>query len=114
MAVHHIAGSWTEYYEAFIEADTDHKIEIGGKGVGRFVCLKAFKELNITSYFTQKSEIKSIQFDFKSTNENLHDLIDLASHIHCHLWQYKPICRVLTHEIVNERYKRKRPTKKPD
>jgi hypothetical protein len=22
MGVHHIAGSWTEYYEAFIEADT--------------------------------------------------------------------------------------------
>jgi hypothetical protein len=22
MGVHHISGSWTEYYEAFIEADT--------------------------------------------------------------------------------------------
>jgi hypothetical protein len=62
-----------ENLKAFIEADTDHKIEIGGKGVGRFVCLKAFKELNITSYFTQKSEIKSIQFDFKSTKIGFHD-----------------------------------------
>src|SRR5690606_39059325 len=38
-----------ENLKAFIEADTDHKIDIGGKGVGRFVCLKAFRELNITS-----------------------------------------------------------------
>jgi hypothetical protein len=53
-----------ENLKAFIEADTDHKIEIGGKGVGRFICLKAFKELNITSYFVQKSEMKSIQFNF--------------------------------------------------
>jgi signal transduction histidine kinase len=28
-----------ENLKAFIEADTDHKIDIGGKGVGRFVCL---------------------------------------------------------------------------
>ena len=35
----------------FIEADTDHKIEIGGKGVGRFVCLKAFKSILISSVF---------------------------------------------------------------
>ena len=62
-----------ENLKAFIEADTDHKIEIGGKGVGRFVCLKAFKELNITSYFVQKSEIKSIQFDFKPTKDGFHD-----------------------------------------
>lgn len=61
-----------ENLKAFIEADTDHKIEIGGKGVGRFVCLKAFKELNITSYFIQKSEIQSIQFDFKSTKVGFH------------------------------------------
>ena len=41
-----------ENLRAFIEADTDHKIDIGGKGVGRFVCLKAFKELSIKSFYT--------------------------------------------------------------
>lgn len=62
-----------ENLKAFIEADTDHKINIGGKGVGRFVCLKAFKELNITSYYKENSEIKSVKFDFKPTKEGFHN-----------------------------------------
>lgn len=35
----------------FVEADTDHKREIGGKGVGRFVCLKAFKSMSVKSIY---------------------------------------------------------------
>jgi hypothetical protein len=62
-----------ENLKAFIEADTDHKIDIGGKGVGRFVCLKAFKELNITSYFKDNTETKSVKFDFKPTKEGFHN-----------------------------------------
>ncbi|AXT19796.1 ATP-binding protein [Flavobacteriaceae bacterium AU392] len=53
---------------SFIESDTDHKIEIGGKGVGRFVCLKAFKKLNIKSqYIDSDTSLKAISFDFKAT-----------------------------------------------
>lgn len=59
--------------KAFIEADTDHKIDIGGKGVGRFVCLKAFKELNITSFYKEINETKSVKFDFKATKEGFHN-----------------------------------------
>lgn len=62
-----------ENLKAFIEADTDHKIEIGGKGVGRFVCLKAFRELNIQSVFRQGSELSAIKFDFKATKLGFHD-----------------------------------------
>ena len=62
-----------ENLKAFIEADTDHKIDIGGKGVGRFVCLKAFKELNITSYYKENSETKTVKFDFKLTKEGFHN-----------------------------------------
>ena len=62
-----------ENLKAFIEADTDHKIDIGGKGVGRFVCLKAFRELNIQSFFIENQETKSIQFDFKPTREGFHN-----------------------------------------
>lgn len=62
-----------ENLKAFIEADTDHKIDIGGKGVGRFVCLKAFRELNITSYYQDNSETKSVKFDFKPTKEGFHN-----------------------------------------
>lgn len=62
-----------ENLKAFIEADTDHKIDIGGKGVGRFVCLKAFKELRIKSYYFEDEISKSIQFDFKPTKEGFHN-----------------------------------------
>ncbi|WP_320052486.1 hypothetical protein [uncultured Acetobacteroides sp.] len=62
-----------ENLKAFIEADTDHKIEIGGKGVGRFVCLKAFKELNITSFYVENKIRKSVQFDFKPTKDGFHN-----------------------------------------
>ncbi len=41
-------------FRSFIEADTDHKLDIGGKGLGRFVCLKAFKWLSVKS--TYKSD----------------------------------------------------------
>ncbi len=59
--------------KAFVEADTDHKIDIGGKGVGRFVCLKAFKELNVSSFYIHDEVSNSIQFNFKATKEGFHD-----------------------------------------
>ncbi len=62
-----------ENLQAFLEADTDHKIEIGGKGVGRFLCLKGFNELNIESFYLENKEIKSIKFDFKPTKEGFHN-----------------------------------------
>lgn len=53
-----------------------------------------------------------IQFDFKSTKQNLHDLIDLANKIDCNLWQYSPKRQVLTHEMVEARYQRLKPRAK--
>ena len=67
-----------ENLKAYIEADTDHKIEIGGKGVGRFVCLKAFKELNIKSFYKDNKTYKSIQFDFRATREGFHNFSNPA------------------------------------
>jgi len=65
--------------KAFTEADTDHKINIGGKGVGRFVCLKAFKELNITSFYKENNVTKSVKFDFKATKEGFHNFSNPSS-----------------------------------
>lgn len=60
---------------AFVEADTDNKIEIGGKGVGRFVCLKAFAELNVKSqYFDKDSFVKAISFQFRATKQGFHNI----------------------------------------
>ena len=59
-----------ENLTSFVEADTDHKLDIGGKGVGRFVCLKAFRQLNVSSQFLdERAEQKTISFDFKPTKE---------------------------------------------
>ena len=60
-----------------------------------------------------KSGYIRVQFDFKSTKENLRDLITLANSINCNLWQYKPKRQILTHEIVSNRYKRTKPRSKP-
>lgn len=57
----------------FIETDTDHKLEMGGKGVGRFVCLKAFKKLVIKSQFANNGSVLSRQFEFRNTKEGFHD-----------------------------------------
>lgn len=57
----------------FIEADTDHKIEIGGKGVGRFVCLKAFKSIGVYSTFDYSGQLYFREFDFKPTREGIHN-----------------------------------------
>ncbi len=59
---------------SFFEADTDHKIEIGGKGVGRFVCLKAFRELKVFSEYKEGIEQKAISFDFKATKTGFENI----------------------------------------
>lgn len=38
-------------FKSFMESDTDHKADIGGKGVGRFSWLKAFNNVDIHSIF---------------------------------------------------------------
>ncbi len=60
---------------AFVEADTDNKIEIGGKGVGRFVCLKAFTELDVRSNFLNKANtLSAISFQFRATKQGFHNI----------------------------------------
>lgn len=44
-------GMNDENLRSFTEADSDHKLSIGGKGLGRFVCLKAFKYLSVESTY---------------------------------------------------------------
>jgi hypothetical protein len=56
----------------FIETDTDHKIDIGGKGVGRFICLKAFEHLKIESCFKKGDGKVYREFEFKNTKEGFH------------------------------------------
>lgn len=54
-------------YKSFIEADTDHKLDIGGKGLGRFVCLKAFKWLSVQSTYKSENGFRKREVNLKNT-----------------------------------------------
>ncbi|QPH38927.1 ATP-binding protein [Pedobacter endophyticus] len=66
----------------FIEADTDHKIEIGGKGVGRFVCLKAFKKIEVKSHFEADEKLITRTFEYRNTKEGIHNFDQSAADEH--------------------------------
>jgi hypothetical protein len=56
--------------EYFVEADTDHKMEIGGKGVGRFVCLKAFQKMIVDSNSLADGVMIKRHFEFHPSKED--------------------------------------------
>lgn len=51
-------------WEAFTTTDTDHKIKIGGKGVGRLLWLDCFKDIEISSVYMESDEHKRRSFRF--------------------------------------------------
>lgn len=58
-----------ENFNSFQEFDSEYKSEIGGKGVGRLVCLKAFNKLIIESKYLDGNVLRFRTFDFKKTVE---------------------------------------------
>lgn len=60
-------GMNDENLKSFMEADSDHKLNIGGKGLGRFVCLKAFKWLSVESTYKDIAGFKKRQINLKNT-----------------------------------------------
>lgn len=60
----------------FAEADTDHKREIGGKGVGRFVCLKAFKSMSVKSIYYENGHNNYRSFSFVPTPQGFENYIE--------------------------------------
>lgn len=62
------AGLNGENWEAFKTTDTDNKIAIGGKGVGRLLWLDCFKQIKIESVFEDGTSLKKRSFDFVLSN----------------------------------------------
>ena len=56
-------------FEAFNDAYTDHKLEKGGKGVGRFTILKAFSSMKVNSIFQENGSFFEREFTFDIQNE---------------------------------------------
>jgi len=58
-------------YNAFLTADTTYKAEKGGKGIGRFIWLKAFEYAHIESTFHGDGGFKKRTFDFVPTQNGI-------------------------------------------
>lgn len=56
-------------YNAFITTDTDNKITIGGKGVGRLLWLDSFENISVHSTFLKDGGMKFREFEFCLSND---------------------------------------------
>ncbi len=54
---------------SFAEFDSEKKLKIGGKGIGRLVCLKAFKKIIVESAYLTDKTIKIRKFEYKKSVE---------------------------------------------
>lgn len=57
-------------WDAFTETDTDNKISIGGKGVGRLLWLDCFQKISVVSTFKTKNGMECRSFDFVLKQDN--------------------------------------------
>ena len=56
--------------KAFSEFDTERKAKIGGKGIGRLVCLKAFEKLKVESIYNDNSSFKLRRFEYNKAGND--------------------------------------------
>jgi hypothetical protein len=62
-------GLDNENFISFAEFDSDKKAKIGGKGVGRLVCLKAFQKIIVESIYADGEDFKLRKFEYKKTKD---------------------------------------------
>jgi Histidine kinase-, DNA gyrase B-, and HSP90-like ATPase len=55
--------------KSFAEFDSDRKSVIGGKGIGRLVCLKAFQKIIVESVYKTSNEYNLRKFEYKKSKE---------------------------------------------
>ena len=61
---------FTEHnYDSFCTSDSDYKVEIGGKGVGRINWLKAFEYVKVNSTYVENGKTLNRVFDFNIDDE---------------------------------------------
>lgn len=62
-----------ENMQSFLQSDSSHKVDIGGKGIGRFTWLKAFRSIKIKSIYNENGNWKQRYFEFNVSNEGIDD-----------------------------------------
>ncbi|MDQ3235370.1 MAG: hypothetical protein M3Q07_26460 [Pseudobdellovibrionaceae bacterium] len=60
-------------YKSFLTSDSSHKKSIGGKGVGRFLWLKAFAGVEIESFFVEDDKLFRRHFFFEPIPEGIRE-----------------------------------------
>ena len=95
-------GMNDENFRSFTEADSEHKLSIGGKGLGRFVCLKAFKYLSVESIYYNGNGFKKRQIKLKNSRVGFEDFNEEETQRN----EYRTTCTL--HEIY-EKYVRYAP-----
>lgn len=63
-------GLDTQNYESFLSAYSTHKVQKGCKGIGRFLWLKAFDHVEISSTFCENGQYYRRQFVFSPEGNN--------------------------------------------
>lgn len=63
---------------SFMEADSEYKMAIGGKGVGRFSWLKAFSSVQIVSTYKENNIFMTRKFDFSLKQVDIEDVLEEA------------------------------------
>lgn len=68
-------------YRSFETSESIHKLDLGGKGVGRFLWLKAFKNVSVNSSFKHNGVFKKRKFDFQLVEKGVvnHELLVLET-----------------------------------
>jgi hypothetical protein len=73
-------GFTEQNYREFTRADTTWKAARGGRGVGRFLWLKAFSRVRIDSIFSENGKTLQRQFFFVRSPEGVKDLQIASAH----------------------------------
>jgi hypothetical protein len=58
-----------ENYKSFLTSDSTYKTSIGGKGIGRFLWLKAFENIEVDSIYTEDNKTMNRNFTFSLDDE---------------------------------------------
>ena len=64
-------GFTEKNFESFLTAESEYKIEKGAKGIGRFVALKAFRQVNYSSNYFDKNKYVKRSFTFKALQNGI-------------------------------------------
>ena len=56
-------------WDAFTTTDTDNKLSIGGKGVGRLLWLDCFENVSVTTVYREDDALAERRFTFRLAND---------------------------------------------